>query len=116
MPALRKVYAAAATAKKYDKIAITGELNFNGGGEFSGRLTAPLCVLGGICKQILEENFGVKTLAYLTRVGNASGEDYYDVCEKTNVADAFGYIGGVTSEKCRFDVFLIYKVDRFLWF
>lgn len=30
LPALRKVYAAAATAKKYDKIAITGELNFNG--------------------------------------------------------------------------------------
>ncbi len=30
LPALRKVYATAATAKKYDKIAITGELSFNG--------------------------------------------------------------------------------------
>ena len=78
----------------YVRYALSGTLDFSGGGEFSGRLTAPLCVLGGICKQILEENFGVKTLAYLTRVGNASGEDYYDVCGKTNVADAFGYIGG----------------------
>ena len=72
----------------YVRYALSGTLDFSGG------LTAPLCVLGGICKQILEENFGVKTLAYLTRVGNASGEDYYDVCGKTNVADAFGYIGG----------------------
>ena len=77
----------------YVRYALSGTLDFSGGGEFSGRLTAPLCVLGGICKQILEENFGVKTLAYLTRVGNASGEDYYDVCEKTSVAGAFGYIG-----------------------
>lgn len=30
LPALRKVYATTATATKYDKIAITGELNFNG--------------------------------------------------------------------------------------
>lgn len=78
----------------YVRYVLSGTLEFSGGGEFSGRLTAPLCVLGGICKQILEENFGVKTLAYLTRVGNASGEDYYDVCGKTNVADAFDYIGG----------------------
>lgn len=78
----------------YVRYALSGTLDFSGGGEFSGRLTAPLCVLGGICKQILEENFGVKTLAYLTRVGNASGEDYFDVCGKTSVADAFGYIGG----------------------
>lgn len=77
----------------YVRYALSGTLDFSGGGEFSGRLTAPFCVLGGICKQILEENFGVKTVAYLTRVGNASGDDYYDVCEKTNIANAFGYIG-----------------------
>lgn len=78
----------------YVRYALSGTLDFSGGGEFSGRLTAPFCVLGGICKQILEERFGVKTVAYLTRVGNASGDDYYHVCEKTNIANAFGYICG----------------------
>lgn len=77
----------------YVRYALSGTLEFSGGGEFSGRLTAPFCVLGGICKQILEERFGVKTVAYLTRVGNVSGDDYYDVCEKANIANAFGYIG-----------------------
>ena len=77
----------------YVRYALSGTLDFSGGGEFSGRLTAPFCVLGGICKQILEELFGVKTVAYLTRVGNASGDDYYDVCGKMNVTNAFGYVG-----------------------
>ena len=77
----------------YVRYVLSGTLDFSGGGEFSGRLTASFCVLGGICKQILEKNFGIKTVAYLTRAGNASGDDYYDVCEKTNVANAFDYIG-----------------------
>ncbi|MDY2900803.1 MAG: chorismate synthase [Candidatus Borkfalkiaceae bacterium] len=76
----------------YVRYALAGTLDFSGGGEFSGRLTAPFCVLGGICKQILEENFGIKTVAYLTCVGNVSGEDYYDVCEKVNMAHAFDYV------------------------
>ena len=32
-----------------------GVLDFSGGGRFSGRMTAPLCVIGGICKQFLKE-------------------------------------------------------------
>ena len=32
-----------------------GSQDFAGGGHFSGRLTAPLCLIGGICIQILEE-------------------------------------------------------------
>ncbi len=85
----------------YVRYALAGTLDFSGGGEFSGRLTAPFCVLGGICKQILEENFGIKTVAYLTRVGNISGEDYYDVCEKANMAHAFDYV----NEKLRNSIF-----------
>ena len=38
-----------------------------GGGHFSGRLTAPLCIAGGLCKQWLEER-GVKIAARLACV------------------------------------------------
>lgn len=54
-----------------------GRLDFSGGGEFSGRMTAPLCVAGGIAKQLLE-NRGVTVGAYLSRVGKVRGKSYKD--------------------------------------
>lgn len=56
----------------------SGELDFAGGGEFSGRMTAMLCLAGGICKQILKNRYGINIFAYLTRVGKAKGKGYYD--------------------------------------
>lgn len=38
-----------------------------GGGHFSGRLTAPLCIAGGMCKQWLEEK-GIRISAHLSVV------------------------------------------------
>ena len=43
----------------------------SGGGHFSGRLTAPLCLAGAICMQILEEK-GVKIGAHILQIGTAS--------------------------------------------
>lgn len=54
-----------------------GTLDFSGGGKFSGRLTAPLCVVGGICKQYLE-NLGIKINAYVESVGSVKGLSYCD--------------------------------------
>ena len=42
-----------------------------GGGHFSGRLTAPLCIAGGICKQWLE-NMGIRIAAHITEIGGVS--------------------------------------------
>ena len=42
-----------------------------GGGHFSGRLTAPLCIAGGLCKQWLEEE-GIKIRARITTIGGIS--------------------------------------------
>lgn len=42
-----------------------------GGGHFSGRLTAPLCIAGGLCKQWLEEK-GIRITAHIFRIGNVS--------------------------------------------
>ena len=47
-----------------------------GGGHFSGRLTAPLCIAGGMCKQWLEE-MGIQIGAHILAVGEC-GDVYFD--------------------------------------
>jgi len=46
-----------------------------GGGHFSGRLTAPLCIAGGLCKQWLEE-MGIRIGAHIVQIGNAEGASF----------------------------------------
>ena len=48
-----------------------------GGGRFSGRLTAPLCIAGGIAKGILAEK-GIRVLAYVKEIGGVAGKGYAD--------------------------------------
>ena len=40
-----------------------------GGGHFSGRLTAPICIAGGICLQLLEER-GITVLSRIASIGD----------------------------------------------
>lgn len=47
-----------------------------GGGHFSGRLTAPLCIAGGLCKQWLEE-MGISIGAHILAIGE-TGDAYFD--------------------------------------
>ena len=47
-----------------------------GGGHFSGRLTAPLCIAGGLCKQWLEE-LGIQIGAHILAIGEC-GDRYFD--------------------------------------
>ncbi len=42
-----------------------------GGGHFSGRLTAPLCIAGGLCKQWLAQ-MGIQIAAHIAAIGNIS--------------------------------------------
>ena len=42
-----------------------------GGGHFSGRLTAPLCIAGGLCKQWLEAS-GIRIGAHISAIGGVS--------------------------------------------
>ena len=48
-----------------------GAHDIRGGGQFSGRLTAPLCIAGGICLQILRAQ-GIEIAAHLASVGGVS--------------------------------------------
>lgn len=45
-----------------------------GGGHFSGRLTAPLCIAGGLCKQWLEQR-GIQIGARIFRIAGSRRED-----------------------------------------
>ena len=54
-----------------------GVTDFTGGGRFSGRMTAPLCVAGGIAKQYLEAQ-GIKIYAYVSSIGDVNGRSYKD--------------------------------------
>lgn len=47
-----------------------------GAGHFSGRLTAPLCIAGGLCKQWLEE-MGIQIGAHILAIGEC-GDNYFD--------------------------------------
>ncbi len=54
------------------------DYNMAGGGQFSGRLTAPLCIAGGICKQLLEEK-GIYIGAHIASIGNAEDDRFNPV-------------------------------------
>ena len=44
-----------------------------GGGHFSGRLTAPLCIAGGICLQLLQQE-GIEIISRIAAVGGIEDE------------------------------------------
>ncbi len=50
------------------RIRYGDDINMAGGGPFSGRMTAPLCIAGGIALQALEKE-GIKIGAHLLQVG-----------------------------------------------
>ena len=45
-----------------------GHQDYAGGGAFSGRLTAPLCIAGGICFQLLEKR-GITVISRIASIG-----------------------------------------------
>ncbi|MBQ3007494.1 MAG: chorismate synthase [Clostridia bacterium] len=49
--------------------------DIRGGGNFSGRLTAPLCFAGAVCMQLLEEK-GIKIGAHISSIGKTADERF----------------------------------------
>ena len=47
----------------------------SGGGKWSGRMTAPLCIAGAIAKDLLEKE-GIRLGAYISSIGNINGISY----------------------------------------
>ncbi len=67
-----------------------GTLDFRGGGRFSGRLTAPYCVAGGIAKQFLEGK-NIRVYAYISQVGTVQGKSYLDGVTEEEIRAVSGF-------------------------
>ena len=50
-----------------------GAQDYAGGGHFSGRLTAPLCIAGGICMQLLERE-GISIISRIAEIAGIADE------------------------------------------
>ncbi len=56
-----------------------GKNDVAGGGHFSGRMTAPLCIVGGICLQLLKQQ-GIEICAHIANIGSAKDSRFDPVC------------------------------------
>lgn len=76
---------------KYGEAGLT-----SGGGRFSGRLTAPVCIAGGICLQLLEKQ-GISVNARIVSVGCVGEEAGMDAMleEVKKAASEGDSVGGV---------------------
>lgn len=57
------------------QIKYGGFQDISGGGHFSGRLTAPLCIAGGLCLQWLEER-GIRIGAHIIQIGTEKAQRF----------------------------------------
>ena len=60
-----------------------GAQDYRGGGHFSGRLTAPLCIVGGLCKQLLAQE-GITVISRIAEIAGIcdNGELLASTAEK----------------------------------
>lgn len=58
------------------QIKYGGYQDVAGGGHFSGRLTAPLCIAGGLCKQWLERK-GIRIAAHISVIAGIADDPVY---------------------------------------
>ena len=64
---------------------------FPGSGPFSGRMTAPLCIAGGIAKQLLASS-GIEVLGYISNIGEIDCYTYDNGIPKPDIIkDCFDY-------------------------
>ena len=59
------------------QVKFGGAQDAAGGGHFSGRLTAPLCIAGGLCLQILARQ-GVRVRARIVSIGTVTDDAAFD--------------------------------------
>lgn len=68
-----------------------GAQDFNGGGHFSGRLTAPLCIVGGLCLQLLKAE-GISVISHIAELGG--------ICDRGELCSTDGKNFPVIDDDC----------------
>ena len=69
------------------QVKYRGYQDARGGGHFSGRLTAPLCVAGGICMQILARR-GIQIGAHIRSIGQTEDRPFHPLGEMPETLEA----------------------------
>ena len=75
------------------RVRFGSEFDMSGGGPFSGRMTAPICIAGGIALQILSK-IGITVNASIASVGGESDPNEFDRII-TAASEAKDSVGGV---------------------
>ncbi len=68
------------------QIKYGGTQDVAGGGHFSGRLTAPLCIAGGLCKQWLEKE-GIRIGAHILNIAGVTDWNYDPLAPQLELVD-----------------------------
>ena len=75
-----------------------------GGGHFSGRLTAPLCIAGGLCKQWLEE-MGIFIGAHILRIADVPDAPFDPMAPQLeSVGRVFPTLSGEAAEAMQLEI------------
>ena len=77
----------------YPAMVKLGDAYGTGGGEFSGRMTAPLCIAGGLALQLLAER-GISVSAKAVRIGGETDESRFEAVISAAKAEGDS-VGGV---------------------
>jgi len=80
------------------ELKYSGFQDYTGGGHFSGRLTAPLCVAGGIALQILDE-WGIKITAHIKSIKDIEDDDFDMNNIKEPESDTFPVLNKLKGEE-----------------
>ena len=84
-------------------VKYSGYQDVSGGGHFSGRLTAPLCIAGGLCKQWLA-NKGVRIGAHISAIAGITDEPVFLDWTRPNldsIRDDFPVLNPLAGENMR---------------
>ncbi len=83
------------------QVKFKGFQDVAGGGHFSGRLTAPLCIAGGLCKQWLEA-MGITIAAKIDSIGGVADEPLDPTCpELSRIGKDFPVVNPAAGEAMR---------------